>query len=179
MIKYQITDPKQFSKENLEKSFKHHSPDMVCFRDKSSQNKNESAKLFIEICKKFNIKKILINEDIESALDLKADGIHLTSKQFNKIAYCKEKSLFVIISCHTLEEIETAQRLGADTVTYSPIFFTPGKGKPKGIEALKEAVDRFEIDIIALGGIITVEQIDMIEKSGAKGFASIRYFVDS
>ena len=62
-------------------------------------------------------------------------------------------------------------------VTYSPIFFSPNKGEPKGLEKLKEAVDTFDIDIIALGGIIDEKHIEQIKETNAKGFASIRYFV--
>ena len=64
-----------------------------------------------------------------------------------------------------------------DFVTYSPIFETPNKGEAKGIENLKTMVDRYNIPIIALGGIITEEQIKAVKETGAYGFASIRYFI--
>ena len=105
------------------------------------------------------------------------DGIHLTSLQFDKIEKAKEAGLKTIISCHTFEEIEKAVQLKADMVTYSPIFFTPNKGEPKGIEKLCEAVEKYDIDIIALGGIIGENDIEEVKDSGAKGFASIRYFI--
>ena len=37
--------------------------DIACFRDKESSNFEELAKTFIEICKKFNIKEILLNSN--------------------------------------------------------------------------------------------------------------------
>lgn len=84
----------------------------------------------------------------------------------------------MIISCHTFEDIEKAINNQADAVTYSPIFETPNKGAPKGIEALKEVVDKYpNINIIALGGIINDKQIEEISKTKAYGIASIRYFV--
>jgi len=42
-----------------------------------------------------------------------------------------------------------------DFITYSPIFKTPHKGQAKGIEDLKKMVLRYNVKIIALGGIIT------------------------
>ena len=120
---------------------------------------------------------IFINQNLELAIKLNFDGVHLTSQQFDKIKQAKEVGLKTIISCHTFEEVDKAISLGANRVTYSPIFYTPNKGEPKGIEKLCEAVEKYDIDIIALGGIISKEDIDEVKDSGAKGFASIRYFV--
>ena len=125
-----------------------------------------------------NIKKILLNGNYLIANKLKATGVHLTSTQFDDISKAKELGLYVIISCHTFEDIEKALENQADAVTYSPIFETPNKGTPKGIEALKEVVDKYpNINIIALGGIINDEQIKEMSKTKAYGIASIRYFV--
>ena len=86
---------------------------------------------------------------------------------------------FTIISCHSEKEILEAQKRGADAVTYSPIFSTPDKGEPKGLEDLNERVAKISLPIIALGGITTDEQVKAVEKSGCYGFASIRYFIDN
>lgn len=189
-ISYLITDPKYYTDEKesftkqLEKVFIKHKVDMASFRDKLSTEIDELAKTFIEVCKKYDIEKTIINTDIELALKYNFFGIHLTSKQFDKIKECKEKSLYVIISCHDFDEIKKAYDLGADAITYSPIFYTPFKGKPKGIESLKALVDKVKViknrdfKIIGLGGVIDSEHIDQIKSTGADGFASIRYFVD-
>jgi len=91
----------------------------------------------------------------------------------------KNLNLFAVISCHSEKEILEAEKKGADAVTYSPIFNTPNKGEPKGLEDLNERVDKISLPIIALGGITTPEQVKAVEKSGAYGFASIRYFIDN
>lgn len=183
MIKYLITDPKYYT--NDEKKFEEvlinilnkHQIDIACFRDKESSNFEEIAKIFIKICKEKNIKKILLNGNFLLAHKLNAAGVHLTSAQFNDIRKAKELGLYVIISCHTFEDIEKAINNQADAVTYSPIFETPNKGKPKGIEILKDIVNKYQnINIIALGGIINNEQIKEISKTKAYGIASIRYF---
>lgn len=184
MIRYLITDPKYYT--NNEKKFKEilinvldkQQIDIVCFRDKESSNFEEIAKIFIKICKEKDIKKILLNGNYLLAHDLNATGVHLTSTQFDDILKAKELGLYVIISCHTFEDIEKAVDYQADAITYSPIFETPNKGIPKGIEALKEIVDKYtNTNIIALGGIINETQIEQISKTKAYGIASIRYFV--
>ena len=184
MIKYLITDPKYYT--NDEKKFEEilinvlnkHQIEIACFRDKESGNFEEIAKIFIKICKEKNIENILLNGNFSLAHKLNATGVHLTSTQFDDILKAKELGLYVIISCHTFEDIQKAIDYQADAVTYSPIFETPNKGTPKGIEALKEVVDKYpNINIIALGGIINDEQIEQISKMKAYGIASIRYFV--
>ena len=184
MIKYLITDPKYYT--NDEKKFEEilinvldkQQIEIACFRDKESSNFEELAKVFIKICKEKNIKEILLNGNYLLAYELNATGVHLTSTQFDDILKAKELGLYVIISCHTFEDIQKAIDYKADAVTYSPIFETPNKGTPKGIEVLKEAIDKYNnINIIALGGIINEKQIEQISKTKAYGIASIRYFV--
>ncbi|MBR2148512.1 MAG: thiamine phosphate synthase, partial [Campylobacter sp.] len=80
---------------------------------------------------------------------------------------------------HNIKEIELANQYGADFITFSPIFATPNKGEPKGLEALKEAVKISKAKVIALGGIVSKEHIDKVMSFGAVGFASIRYFTVS
>ena len=184
MIKYLISDPKYYTNE--EKRFEEilinvlnkQQIDIACFRDKESANFEDLAKIFIKICKEKNIKKILLNGDFSLAYELNATGVHLTSTQFDDISKAKELGLYVIISCHTFEDIEKAIINQADAITYSPIFETPNKGTPKEIEGLEEVINKYpNINIIALGGIIDETQIEQISKTKAYGIASIRYFV--
>ena len=187
-LSYFITDPilgatpKQFQ-QNLTKILQTHKIDLISFRDKISTNlhhKEEYAKITLQLSKEFDIKKILINQDIELGLKLGFDGIHLTSSQFNQISYAKQQFSFVSISTHTPHEIELAKKSKANLVTYSPIFYKQNKGKPKGIQQLKQMVQQYQYDdfyIIGLGGIITQQHIEQIKQTNAKGFASIRYFI--
>ena len=181
---YLITDPKYYSndkklfKNNLTKVLKNHKINLACFRDKESSNFKELASIFIETCKIFNIEKILLNGNHLLSHELKATGVHLTSTQFDKIKEAKELDLYVIISCHSLSDIQIALDNKVDAVSFSPIFETPNKGEPKGVIPLEEAVNTFkDINIFALGGIINENQIEQISKTKAYGFASIRYFV--
>jgi len=174
LIRYAITDPKYYNLDYL-KSLDNKA-DYVLLRDKSNKDYKALAKEFINATKEYSYKKIL-HQDYILAKELNAFGVHLTSLGFKDIKKAKELNLFTIISTHSIDEIKRAYILGADAVTFSPIFKTPNKGEPKGLMALKEAVSCCKIKVIALGGIVTKEHIKQISLVNAWGFASIRYFV--
>ncbi len=178
MISYAITDPSTFSFERLDDDLKRISQkaDMVVYRDKANDAYETFAEQFLAQAKNYSFDKILLHGTVELASKLTADGVHLRSNQFGEIAKAKRHNLFVVISCHTVDEAKKAEVLGADMITYSPIFATPNKGKPLGLGALKELQGIISLPIIALGGILTQEQIDACQVAGASGFASIRFF---
>ncbi|MEA3288810.1 MAG: thiamine phosphate synthase, partial [Campylobacterota bacterium] len=80
---YFITDPDEFGStvqelnKTLKNSFSKHNISMVCFRDKKSEDIELLAKTTLDISKKFNIPKVLINGNIELAVKLGFDGVHL------------------------------------------------------------------------------------------------------
>ena len=182
MKKYLITSPEFYTdtpeifREKLRKQIQMHQPEYALFRDKTTSNYEPLAEIFVSVCKEFENLKSFLHQDIILAQKLHATGVHLTSTQFGEIAKAKENNLEVIVSTHTHEEVALAQKLGADAVTYSPIFFSPNKGEPKGIEDLKTLLAKSEIKVFALGGIISEEQIELLEETKSYGFASIRYF---
>lgn len=183
MKSYLITDPAFYgtSSEVLNASlnsvFSQKLPDFSLFRDKQAVDYPNLAQNFIRVCRNHSISKVLLHRDYLLAKTLEADGVHLTSAQFDAINAAKGLGLYVIVSTHTHEEASRAQELGADAITYSPIFFSPAKGEPKGLEDLKEIMDKIRVPIFALGGITTQEQITAVQEVGVYGFASIRYFI--
>ena len=170
------TDTPAVFRNILHEQFKKHMPDYALYRDKSNTNYDIQAAHFVEVCSQFQSIKSFIHRDADLAYELNATGVHLTSTQFDKIEYAKSLGLEVIISTHTHEEVLNAKKLGADAVTYSPVFSSPGKGSPKGIEDLKVLLNKCSINIFALGGIVEEKQVADIEKTAAYGFSSIRYF---
>ncbi len=170
------TDTPAVFRNILHEQIKEHSIDFALYRDKSNPNYAIQAAHFVEVCSQFESVKSFIHRDVDLAKKLNATGVHLTSTQFEKIEYAKSLGLEVIVSTHTKDEVLDAQKKGADYVTYSPIFASPNKGEPKGVEDLKELLEMCKIKVFALGGIVTQEQIKKIEKTDIFGFASIRYF---
>lgn len=182
MKKYLITSGEFYSdspstfRSTLQQQLTKHQPDFALYRDKTNPNYKTLAIDFLEVCSEFKTLKTFLHGDVDLALALNATGVHLTSTMFEKIKRAKELGLEVIISTHTHQEVIDAKKEGADYVTYSPIFASPGKGEPKGIEDLQELLKKRDIKVFALGGIVSEEQIEAIKKTAAFGFASIRYF---
>lgn len=174
---YLITDPAVFGStpeallSNLSKSIQKYNPDLICLRDKESKDYPALAKAFLGMKTKA---KLLLHSDIDLALSLGAYGVHLTSSQLDEIERAKEAGLYVIASTHSVQEAFLAA--DADAITYSPIFFSPNKGEPKGLGDLKEITGKIKTKIFALGGITSQEQVKQVEACGVYGFASIRYF---
>ena len=163
------------SVDKLAQQLQKYRVDFALYRDKQTPNYEQEARKFVALCKEFPILKPFIHQDVALAKEL-GTGIHLTSTQFDKIQKAKELGLEVIISTHTHAEVFQAQKLGADYVTYSPIFASPNKGEPKGIEDLKNLIEKVDIKVFALGGLVTQKQIKEVDDAKAYGFASIRYF---
>ena len=176
MIAYAITDPSTLDfntlKDDLDYFSKHAS--MIVYRDKQTAHYEKNAQFFLNHAKGFD--KVLLHSDYTLAAKLGADGIHLKSTQYDNISKAKALNLFVVVSTHTLEDAKEVELLGADMITFSPIFNSPNKGKALGIECLRDIVCLVNVPVIALGGILTQEQVSSCERVGAKGFASIRYF---
>lgn len=170
------TDTPAVFRTILHKQFVKHLPDFALYRDKTDPNYALLAEHFVDVCQEFENIKAIIHGDIALAVKLEAFGVHLTSNQFDEIEKAKELGLQVIVSTHSKEELLKVEKLGADYATYSPIFATPNKGEPKGIEDLQEAVETTNLKIFALGGIVDAKEIAEVEKTSAYGFASIRYF---
>ena len=111
--------------------------------------------------------KILINSRADIALATGADGVHLPANAPRETM----PKLLVARSCHTLDEVRQSS---ADFVTFGPIFGSPGKGPPVGLEALKAAC-RLGKPVFALGGVNWDNAAECMN-IGAEGIAGIRLF---
>jgi len=184
MLRYAITDPKYYTSEpaylkhTLYQVLSSQPIDMVVLRDKETADYATLAKSFLSLKPLYPEIKFLLHTDSALAKRLGADGVHLPSNALHEIGDAKSFGLWTIVSTHTLDEALLAERYGADAITFSPIFATPGKGAPVGLEKLKEIKDKISIKLFALGGIVTDDQIEAVKNAGADGFASIRYFVE-
>lgn len=180
---YLITDCNLYPKDKKEFcSFYHsildsHKVDFACFRDKSNVYNPHLLESFLELNLRYKIKSF-INSNYKLALEFGFDGLHCNSYQINLIKPAKDKKLMVFFSGHHERDIMDSSLQGADAVTISPIFHSPNKGEPLGVGALEElTISNASINIIALGGITSIEQIKKISHIPLFGFASIRYFL--
>ncbi len=179
MIRYAISDPSLLDRQHPQPYFDMIADrvDFFLYRDKENFNYMYDAKRVIETARRYPFQKVLLHRDIWLVPNLQADGVHLASNQLSDISKAKSMGIFVLYSAHSLQEASKAATLGADMVTLSPIYETPDKGEPLGVEALQEVCRQLSIPVIALGGITDQVKIEEVAEAGAKGFASIRYFV--
>ncbi|HMF78766.1 MAG TPA: thiamine phosphate synthase [Bryobacteraceae bacterium] len=111
--------------------------------------------------------KILVNSRADVALAAGADGVHLPAHAPRETL----PGLLIARSCHTLAEVREA---AADLVTFGPVFASPGKGAPLGLDALHAAC-RLGKHVYALGGLDWDNAASCIA-AGAEGIAGIRLF---
>jgi len=119
----------------------------------------------------------LVNDRLDVALLVGADGVHLPSAGV-PVADARRllrPGKLVGRSCHARGEVEAARAAGADYATFSPIFDTPSKrqyGAPVGVAALRDAAGA-GLPLVALGGI-GAENASSVRAAGAAGVAAIR-----
>lgn len=151
-----------------------------------------------------NTTRLLINSRTDVALAAGAGGVHLTSTDISasdaraiwaaaletQLAAPAYQNFTIAVSCHSIEEVRSAESHGADFAVLAPIFEKSGTtAAPLGVEILRgatgqgrqpdlrvEAGDhRVGIPVFALGGI-SVENAAECIRAGAAGVAGIRLF---
>lgn len=132
--------------------------------------------------------RLFINDRVDIALAVGADGVHLGQKSFsandvkqflNNISHIMPHAyasrLLVGVSTHSLDEAKKAEDDGADFITFGPIFYTPSKadyGEPLGVEVIKNMRKKINIPVFAIGGI-NKNNIKDVMAAGADGVAVI------
>jgi thiamine-phosphate pyrophosphorylase len=121
--------------------------------------------------------KLIINDRVDVAMIVGADGVHLghTSMPVEAVRKIVGRDMLIGVSTHNMDEAKAAQAGGADFITFGPIFETPSKvnyGKPVGVDAIKRLKSGVNIQIFALGGINS-GVIGNILDAGAHGISVI------
>lgn len=119
----------------------------------------------------------LINDRLDIALAVNADGVHLGNDDlpYSVARKLLGKNKIIGLTVHSLKEAKIAQRLGADYIGVSPIFATRTKnnaGKPAGVELIKEIKKHVILPLIAIGGI-DLSNAKSVVTAGADGLCAI------
>lgn len=130
--------------------------------DLALQDPTQIKRLALEcqkLCKKYGA-PFIVNDEVQLALELKADGVHVGQEDMaiEEVVTLCQKRLFIGLSVNTLEQALKARHL--DHIAYlgvGPIFPTPSKKDAKqvvGVELLKKIRDSgAKKPLIAIGGI--------------------------
>ena len=124
--------------------------------------------------------RLLVNERFDIATAAGADGVHLTSAStpVDVVRQSLPSGFLIGVSAHTAEGVVAANDAGADYAMIGPVFATPGKGEPLGVDGL-ERVCRLAspFPVVAVGGIDAANEA-AVTNAGAAGVAAIRYLND-
>jgi len=145
-------------------------------KDLNTRELLELAYKMRELTKKYHA-KLFINDRIDIALAIGADGVHIGQKGIPAHAVRKivQEKLRIGVSTHSLEEALEAERDGADFITLGPIYETPSKlkyGKPIGVDTLRRVKSAVSIPVFGIGGI-KLDRVQEVMEAGADGVALI------
>lgn len=121
--------------------------------------------------------RLLINDRIDLAQAVAADGVHLAGTSLPTVAARRllGPEALIGVSTHQLDEILQAGRDGADFATFGPVYPTPSKaayGPPLGLDPLRAACSVSPLPVFALGGIKTTH-IPALLEAGVAGIGLI------
>ncbi|AIM14995.1 thiamine phosphate synthase [Neobacillus sedimentimangrovi] len=154
---------------------------MFQFREKgdgalTGVEKFNLAKDLQSLCRKNQI-PFIVNDDIELALALDADGVHI-GQEDEPASVVREKigNKILGVSVHSMEEALAALKDGADYFGIGPVFPTKTKkdAKPSRGTTLIEELRRkgYSTPIVGIGGI-TTENASTVMAAGANGISVI------
>jgi len=124
---------------------------------------------------------LIINDRLDVALAVAADGVHLGQSDMplemaRKIA---GPSMLIGISAESVQDAVQAEKGGADYLGVSPIYATPTKTDtvfPLGLEGLREIKKRVKIPLVGIGGLNKFNAAEVI-RNGADGVAVVSAIV--
>ncbi|MGB7749355.1 MAG: thiamine phosphate synthase [Verrucomicrobiia bacterium] len=139
-----------------------------------------TAELFAEaaVLRKLGRQTIfLVNDRVDIALAVQADGVHLGQEDLPLPAARKllGRGKIIGLTVHSFAEARQAEVAGADYLGVSPIFTTQTKadaGQPAGIELIRQIRSAVKIPLIAIGGINLANAPEVI-RAGADGLCAI------
>lgn len=119
-----------------------------------------------EICKKYNV-PFVINDNVELAKKINADGVHVgqSDMQAQDVRKLIGNDKILGVSAQTVEQALLAQKNGADYLGVGAVFHTGSKDDADDVshQTLKEICNAVNIPVIAIGGI---SKNNVLELSG-------------
>jgi thiamine-phosphate pyrophosphorylase len=122
----------------------------------------------------------VVNDDVEAAVRLGADGVHLGRADAGA-ERAVAAGLLLGTSAAGVDEARTGEARGAGYVGAGPVWATPSKPEADpaiGLEGLAEICRAVSVPVVAIGGIDASNAADCI-RAGAAGVAVIRAATDA
>lgn len=156
----------------------------VQYRNKAGDTrlKLSQAQALLELCRGAGA-PLIINDDLELALAVRADGVHLGGKDgdvANARARLGAEKLLGASCYNRLDLALAAQRAGADYIAFGSAFSSPTKPAAVSapLELYSDAKTRLAVAVVAIGGI-TPENAGAVIAAGADAIAVISALFDA
>lgn len=183
---YLVTDNKNKTEEKflntIEESIKG-GVSLVQLREKKLKH-DEFLNIALKVkklLKKYNV-PLIINDNVEIAKEIDADGIHvgqddLEAKKVRKIL---GNDKIIGVSAHNIKEAKKAERDGANYIGCGTIFKTYTKSDATLItkDELKNIVNTVSIPVVYIGGI-KEDNIKELKNTGIKGVSVVSAIMES
>lgn len=121
--------------------------------------------------------KLIINDNIQIAKEIGADGVHLGKDDMNPKEARKilGKNFIIGGSTNTMEDVRWQMENGVDYVGIGPYRFTSTREKLNpvlGLDGIRKIAEQFgnKIPMIAIGGI-KLEDVESLMQTGIQGVA--------
>lgn len=151
-------------------------------KDCSTRQFIEQARALQPLLKQHRV-PLIINDRLDIALVIGADGIHLGQEDMH-ISDARRlagNTMIIGISAENLRDAIEAERQGADYIGISPVFATATKtdtAPPLGLDGIQQIRDAVSIPLVGIGGINQDNARDIIS-AGADGVAVVSAIVSA
>lgn len=158
--------------------------DILQYRNKSSDRalRLQQASALLLRCRAYSV-PLIINDDVELAMQIGADGVHLGASDGNLLEARKQLGQSMLIGASCYNQLELAQQAianSADYVAFGAIFSS--STKPTAVKAplslLSDAKTALACPVVAIGGI-RLDNISEIASTGANAAAIISELFDA
>lgn len=133
------------------------------------------AKLVQAVCKKYHV-PFVINDNIEVALAVDADGVHVgqSDMEAGNVRGKLGADKIIGVSTRTVAEALLAEKSGADYIGVGAMFTTSTKldASRVSVDTLKEICQAVTIPVVAIGGI-SLDNVDALSGTGMDGVAVV------
>ena len=148
-------------------------------KDASDDEVREAAAEIQPMCKAYDA-IFLLDDRVELAKELKADGVHLGKNDMpvDEARRVLGEEFIIGGTANTFDDIERLARQGVDYIGCGPFRFTTTKKNLApviGIEGYRDIIEKMkaagiDLPVVAIGGI-TADDIDDILATGVRGIA--------
>ncbi|MCM3138575.1 thiamine phosphate synthase [Bacillus safensis] len=154
---------------------------MFQFREKGenalqAEEKKQLARQIQALCQEANV-LFIVNDDVQLAIDLDADGVHVGQEDANAQDVRQRIGNKILgVSTHNLDEVKQAMKDGADYVGMGPVYPTETKKDTRSVQGVSLITEvrrhGLQIPIVGIGGI-TYDNAAPVIQAGADGVSII------